>query len=484
MMKEMSKTQNLSISSAKSGMSRQTASKYYAESKLPSEMKGARKWRTRTCPFDEVWGEIEAFLTECPGIGSLSIFGALNEKYDGRFSQGQLRSLQRKIRKWRALHDSDDRYEIFFSQRHRPGELAQTDFTETASLGISIEGNPYAPLLCQTVLPYSGWHHATTSPSESILSLKDGIQEAFYRLGRVPEYHQTDNSTAATHRTGKERSYNKEYLDLMDHMGMKPRLTGIGKKEQNGSIEAMNGVLKRFLAQQLLLRKSRDFESELMFRKWLNVCLQKSNISKKAKLEEELLVMRELMANRLPAFKDSRVKVSKNSTINLETKIYSVPPKLIGHMVDVHTYKDKIEVYFSGHHIQSTPRLKGPQRHLINFTHVIWSLVKKPGAFDRYMYKESLFPSLIFRKTYEKLKDNLSVYHADKSYLRILHFAASNSQYDTELALEILLGENTVPDLYAIKELVLGKKSTAAPDIAILKPILSSYDELIYGVKS
>lgn len=484
MMKEMAKSQNLSVSSAKSGMSRQTASKYFAEPELPSERKGARQWQTRPCPFDEVWGEVLALLKDCPGIGSLSIFDELNERYGGRFSKGQLRTLQRKIRKWRALHDSDDRYEIFFTQRHRPGEAAQTDFTETASLGLSLEGKPYAPLLCHTVLPYSGWHHATTSPSESILSLKDGIQEAFYRLGKVPAFHQTDNSTAATHRDGKERSYNQDYLDLLEHLGMKPRLTGIGKKEQNGSIEAMNGVLKRFLEQQLIMRQSRDFESEAELKKWLHACLQKSNISKKAKLQEELLVMQEITVKRMPAFKESKVRVTKNATINLDNKIYSVPPRLIGHTVDVHTYKDMVEVFLSGHRIQSTPRLKGAQRHLINFTHVIWSLVKKPGAFERYAYRESLFPSLIFRRTYEVLKDSIRSEQADKTYLRILHFAASHSQSDTELALEILLGENAIPDLYAVKELVLGQKTKPTPDIAELKPNLSSYDELIVGVKS
>jgi hypothetical protein len=482
MMKEMSKNPNLRIASAKSGMSRQTGAKYYAESKLPSEMGGARSWQTRTCPFAEVWGDVEALLKECPGIGSLSIFNELNERYDDRFSQGQQRTLQRKVKQWRALYDSDDRYEIFFGQRHRPGEGAQTDFTETASLKLSIQGGSYTPLLCHTVLPYSGWHYASPCPSESILSLKDGIQEAFYRLGKVPQFHQTDNSTAATHQKGKERFYNKDYLDLMEHLGMKPRLTGVGKKEQNGSIEAMNGVFKRFLEQQLILRQTRDFESESVFKKWLHVCIQKSNISKRVKLEEELLHMHDLVVKRMPAFNESSVRVTKNSTITLGNKIYSVPPRLIGLMVDVRSYKDKVEVFVSGTKIQSTPRLRGAQRHLINYTHVIWSLVKKPGAFERYIYRECLFPSLIFRRAYEAIKAGISREQQDKTYLRILHFAASNSQSDTEIALDILLSENRVPDIQSVKELVLGREPILKADIPEFEASLASYDELISGV--
>jgi hypothetical protein len=484
MMKEMSKENNLSIASAKSGMSRQTAAKYYSEGKLPSELSKERTWQTRPCPFAEVWGEIESLLIECPGIGSLSIFNELNDRYDNRFSKGQQRTLQRKIKHWRSLHDSDERYEVFFSQRHRPGEAAQTDFTETASLNLSIQGQVYTPLLCHTVLPYSGWHYATPCPSESILSLKDGIQEAFFRLGKVPEFHQTDNSTAATHQEGKERFYNQEYLDLMEHLGMKPRLTGIGKKEQNGSVEAMNGVLKRFLNQQLILRKSRDFESDTAFKKWLHACLQKSNTSKQAKLKEELLLMKSLLVKRMPAFRESRVRVTRNSTITISNKIYSVPPRLIGLMVDVRSYKDKVDVLVSGNKIQSTPRLKGKERHLINYTHVIWSLVKKPGAFERYIYRDCLFPSLVFRRTYEKISDTAKSRKTNKQYLKILHFAASYSQSDTEIALDLLLSENRIPDVGMVKELVLEKKQRPAPKVAKLEAKLDSYDELISGVAS
>lgn len=484
MMREMSKNHNLEKASAKSGMSRQTAAKYYSESKLPSEMVAARTWHTRLCPFTEVWVDVESLLKECPGIGSLSIFNELNERYDNRFNRGQLRTLQRKVKQWRALHDSDDRYEIFFGQRHRPGEAAQTDFTETASLKLTIQGEVYNPLLCHTVLPYSGWHYATPCPSESILSLKDGIQESFYRLGKVPKFHQTDNSTSATHQKGKERIYNQEYLDLMNHLGMEPRLTGVGKKEQNGSIEAMNGVLKRFLEQQLILRQSRDFASDDAFKKWLHACLQKSNVSKQTKLAEELLLMRDLVVKRMPAFKESKVRVTKNSTVTLGNKIYSVPPRLIGLMVDVRSYKDKIEIFVSGIKIQSTPRLKGPQRHLVNYSHVIWSLVKKPGAFERYIYRDSLFPSLIFRRAYEAIKNESQKGQADKHYLAILHFAASYSAADTEIALEILLSENRVPDIETVKELVLETKQISASDIAKLEAKLDSYDELISGVSS
>jgi len=139
------------------------------------------------------------------------------------------------------------------------------------SLAITIAGQPYEHLLCHCVLPYSNWSWGTPCLSESMAALKKGVQAALFRLGRKPVFHQTDNSTAATHRldTGK-RDFNEEYLEVMQHFGMKPRTIQVGKKEQNGDVEACNGAAKRYIDQQLMLRGSRDFDSHDEYLGWLH----------------------------------------------------------------------------------------------------------------------------------------------------------------------------------------------------------------------
>ena len=101
-------------------------------------------------------------------------------------------------------------------------------------------------------------------------AIQRGVQAALVKLGRTPEYHQTDNSTAATHdlRTGK-RGFNEDYEAFVGHYGMTPRTTGVGEKEQNGDVESLNGVLKRRLEQHLLLRGSRDFPDIEAYEEWL-----------------------------------------------------------------------------------------------------------------------------------------------------------------------------------------------------------------------
>jgi hypothetical protein len=168
-----------------------------------------------------------------------------------------------------------------------------------------------------------------------MLALRRGVQSAVFRLGRIPEYHQTDNSTAATHdlRTGK-RGFNEEYVALMTHLGMKPRTTAIGKKEQNGDVEAANGALKRRLEQHLLLRDSRDFESVQAWEGWIQDILVQSNQLRTKRVAEELAIMRPLCVERLREYREIDVPVTSWSTIRVKHNAYSVPSRLRGSACD------------------------------------------------------------------------------------------------------------------------------------------------------
>jgi hypothetical protein len=484
MKKELSKHGKQGVAAAKAGMCRQTAAKYQRLDKLPSELKSVRDWRTREDHFAEVWPEVEAWLHQTPGLWVGTLFDRLQEAYPGRFEPGQRRTLYRRVRRFRALHGDDQGYEVFFPQQHRPGEAAQTDFTHTTELALTLTGEPYSPLLCHVVLPYSNWQWASRCRSESFLALKHGLQEALFRLGRVPQWHQTDNSTGATHqvRTG-QRDFNTEYLDLMAHLGMKPRTIAVGKKEQNGTVEAQNGAFKRLLRQLLLCRGCHDFASEEAFDHWLVQALQKENNRRQSRLQEELALMKPLTVARLPAFKELAVWVSQNSTINVLGNLYSVPPRLMRQKLRVRIYENHLRVFYADTPIQAMPRLTGRSHHAIEYRHVIWSLVQKPGAFARYRYREALFPTLVFRQAYEALQNAHPGTSGDAHYLRILHLAASTHEHDVQTALELLLDAGQVPQAERVKELV---RPAAPPIPAMPAPFvdLAVYDTLLGGVPS
>jgi hypothetical protein len=62
-----------------------------------------RTWRTRKDPFDEVWPEILVWLQDDPDSTAKTLMGRLHRVYPGRFAEGQLRTLQRRIREWRHV---------------------------------------------------------------------------------------------------------------------------------------------------------------------------------------------------------------------------------------------------------------------------------------------------------------------------------------------------------------------------------------------
>ena len=489
-MQEMSKHGEVGRAAANADMDRKTARKYIRAGKIPSELSHPRAWLTRESPFShEDWSEIAARLDETPELEAKTLFEWLTDRRPGAYEVGQLRTLQRHIKRWRAAHGPDK--EIFFAQRHRPGEAAQTDFTAASELGITIGGQLFAHMLCVLVLPYSNWQWATVCRSESIMAMRRGVQAALFQLGRVPSFHQTDNSTAATHRIpkadreqlpGKKRTFNAEYLGLMRHFGMTPRTTGIGKKEQNGDVEASNGALKRRLKQALLLRGSREFEDVDAWQNFVHDVLRKANATRGPRLRDELDVMRPIRTERLSEFVELDALVSTWSTIRVKHCAYSVPSRLIGEWLKVRVHDARIEVFFADVCELRCERLLGHGLHRIDYRDVIWSLVRKPAAFSRYIYREELFPSLVFRRAYDAIQTPHHGLPGDLEYLRILHLAASTLESDVEAALSMLLDEHATITSDSVKAIVLRPRRSEAPELTPLAVDLRSYDTLLAEV--
>ncbi len=481
LMEEHTKHGQVGLASLRAGMHRNTGRKYLRAGKVPSELKQLRMWRTREDPFEEDWTEIAERLSEAPELEAKALFEDLCERFPGKYQDGQLRTLQRRIKQWRAQHGPPK--ELFFEQQHRPGEAMQTDFTSVNELRITISGEAFPHLLCHQVLPYSNWEWATVARSESMSALRRGVQAAVFQLGRVPEFHQTDNSSAATHNLdGGKREFNSEYAALMRHLGMTPRTTAIGEKEQNGDIEAMHRSFKRRLEQHLLLRGSRDFSSVEIWEKWFRAIAVKVNGARSKRLTEDLAAMRILDVHRLPEYREEDVRVKQGSTIRVKNNTYSVPSRLKGEKVRVRVYDDRLEMYYGGILQMTTERLLGEGGHSVNYRHIIWSLVRKPGAFERYRYREALFPTLAFRKAYDILAEELaSTRKADIEYLRILHLAASTMECEVDVALRLLLSEGSVPLANEVKNLVTREKPEI-PDMKPMIPNLEEYDSLLGGL--
>lgn len=479
-MDEYSKDGRVGKAAMLSGMHRNTARKHLRQSVTEEAVRPARHWRTREDPFEEDKDWITAQMRQMPGLEALTLFEELCARRPGKYEEGQLRTLQRRLRSWRGTEGPPK--EVYFSQEHRPGESFQTDFTEGRSLEITIAGEALDHLLCHVVLPFSNWEWATVCWSESMLALRRGVLAAVRQLQKVAQYHQTDNSSAATHQVEKGRKFNEEYRSWVEALGMAPRTTAVGCKEQNGDVEASNGQLKRRLEQQLLVRGSRDFENLSAYEKWLETIVVALNQKRGKRLSEELAQMRPVSLVGISDFVEQEVRVTAWGTVRVMKNAYSVPSRLIGLKVKVRADETHLEIFYNSKSQLRMERLPGINGRRIDYRHLIWSLVRKPGAFARYRYREELFPSVAFRKAYDALRKGRSELDADREYLRLLHLAASTMEAEVEGALVQLLERGEAPTKEAVSKLIGERPPEAPPMLEALAVDLSSFDDLLLEV--
>ena len=263
---------SLEVAAAKAGMDAKTAAKYVRDRRLPSEMKQKHLWRTRPDPFEEVWPELRERLLLEPGLQAKTLFEYMQRTYPGRFADGQLRTLQRHIKHWRATEGPAR--EVFFAQEHQPGELCESDFTHCRELGITIGGEPFPHLLYHFVLTYSNWETGMVCFSESFESLSEGLQSALWELGGVPCENRSDRMSAAVNNLNDLTEFRAAYAGLLKHYGIQGQKIQAGQAHENGDIEQRHYRLKQAIAQALMLRASRDFQSLADYEKFFarSVC--------------------------------------------------------------------------------------------------------------------------------------------------------------------------------------------------------------------
>jgi hypothetical protein len=474
--KWLSKGASLSLAAMKSGMCRRTARKYRNARRLPSEMVGERNWRTREDPFREAWPEVEELLREAPGLKGTTVLEWLQGKYPGQFQDGQLRTLQRHIKRWRATDGPAK--EVFFSQKHTPGRLAASDFTDMGSLGVTIAGDPFDHMVYHFVLTYSNWESVTICFSESFESLSEGIQNALWELDGVPERHRTDRLSAAVNNLSPKRDFTERYKALLSHCGLQMEKTQPASPHENGDVESSNGHFKDAVDQALLLRGSRDFANREEYETFLREVVAKRNVGRMKRFQEERDVLKPLPRRRLASFDRVTVRVGTGSVIRVKNNTYSVPSRLIGEEVGVRVYSEYLEVWYAQRRMERMPRLRGRAKHAINYRHVIDTLVRKPGAFENYRYRDDLFPTSLFRMAYDTLRQRHPA-SAAREYLKILDMAAKGSEAAVNEALRVLSASSVILDAEAV-ETFIAQETVIPPvtDVTVELSDLTTFDQL------
>jgi hypothetical protein len=305
------------------------------------------------------------------------------------------------------------------------------------------------------------------------------LQNALWKLGGAPKAHRTDRLSAAVHQEIHPETFTARYKALLSHYGMQGRHIQAKKPHENGDVEQSHHRLKQAMDQALMLRGSREFESRKDYEEFLERTFDQLNSGRRARLQEELKVLNRLPARRVESYKRVDVWVKKGSTIRVDGNLYSVDSRLRDELIEARVYADEIQVWYAQKQVDTLPRLRGSGKHRIQYRHIIDWLVRKPGAFENYRYRDELFPSTLFRMAYDGLRRTLTANRATKDYLAILQYAAHLSESAVESVLGRLLRAGDVPTVEALEALLLLPEASPIDDIHIAEIALETYDHLL-----
>jgi hypothetical protein len=284
-------------------------------------------------------------------------------------------------------------------------------------------------------------------------------------------------------KTGHREEFTRRYQDLLDHYGLNGCKTNPNSPHENGDVEQRHHRLKKALEQALFLRGSREFADRCEYEQFLNKLFKQLNAGRRKRFLQEQAVLRRLPERRIESCKKMTMTVGPSSTIRVNHNVYSVDSRLIGEGIKVRLHMDRLEIWYGQKKVDTLPRLRGEGKHDINYRHIIDSLVRKPGAFEDYRYRDDLFPTSRFRMAYDSLKKRHALRVAARQYLNILYLAARESETAVDDALRMLIDKNMPISDERVKMLVHSSEPVpTVTEIHIPAVDLTCYDQLLKEV--
>ncbi len=471
------------VAAAKASISTASAYRMEADPRLPSQKKVPRG-RRRPDPLASVWDtEILPILKAAPGIRAIAVVEEIRRRHP-EISPGIRRTLERRMRAWRALAGPDQ--DVMFRQEHPPGRLGLSDFTDTSALGITVGGVLLEHRLYHFRLAFSGFAHAhVVLGGESFVALAEGLQNALWALGGVPLEHRSDSLSAAFCNLDRDaqEDLTQRYQGLMRHYDMTPSRNNPGIAHENGSIESPHGHLKKALKDALLLRGSRDFDTLDAYRRFVDEIVGRRNAHNRKRIVLERASLAPLPKRRTADYEEKIVTVTSSGGFMLRRVFYTAPSRLIGHRMRVHLYDDRLDCFLGSTPMMTLRRGRQPSAdhggHVVDYRHVIHALRKKPMALNNLVYRDQLFPRPAYRRAFEALSADVGDKRACKVTVELLALAHDRA-CEAELAdiIDRDLDAGRLPDLAGLSAR-FGPAPESVPVIEVDLVPLNTYDELV-----
>lgn len=480
---KLRQTHPIEVAAAKADFSRSTGFRIAQDPRLPSQKMQPRE-RRRPDPLETIFdAEVVPLLKEAPGLRPVAIFEEMLRRHP-ELSPGIRRTLERRIRSWRALHGAEQ--DVIFRQVNEPGRMGLSDFTDMSALGVTVGGQPLAHMLYHFRLPWSGFAHAhVILGGESFVALAEGLQNALWSAGGAPHQHRTDSLSAAFRNldAATEADLTRRYDALCAHYRMTPTRNNRGVAHENGAIESGHGHLKAAIRDALLMRGSSEFSDLADYRAFVDEIVGRRNAAHGRRIAAERAHLQALPTNRTTDFEEVIVRVTSTGGFTLRKVFYTVPSRLIGHRLRVRLYDDRLEVFMGGTLVMTLPRGRahpdGRHDQVVNYRHVIHALRRKPMALLNLVYRDKLFPHPAYRRAFEALVVQLPEKMACKVTVELLALAHERG-CERELGNEIeaILAAGHLPDLVALRR-QFGPDPSALPVVSVAQVDLESYDALV-----
>jgi len=420
-----------------------------------------------------------------PRLEAMTLYEYLVAHYPGQYEQ-TLRTVQRRVQTWKALYG--DPKEVMFEIRHEPGEMGLSDFTELKGVTITIAGQPFEHLLYHYRLAYSGWQYVQViQGGESFIGLSEGLQNALFASGGVPQIHRTDSLSAAYRNLAGKRykPLTQLYDQLCEHYRMRPTRNNTGIAHENGAIESPHGHFKRRLTQQLYLRGSNDFESVAAYQALIAQVVATLIDKCTLKYEQEKSHLQPLPRYRVADYEELLVRVSRFSTIEVRCVLYTIPSRLIGQQLTIRLYHDRLVGYLGTQQVVELARIRGAssgthrRARCINYRHIIEGLRRKPRAFLYCTWQSEILPNEHWRTLWQQLSEHYDPDSAAKLIVEALYIAASQDK-EAVVAhyLQAQLESATLTLTSLQQQFGIIPKAALAPSTVQQHP-LASYDQLL-----
>jgi transposase InsO family protein len=454
---------------AQAAISLRTAYRIENDPRLPSQTPRPRG-RRRPDPLIAIFDtEIVPMLEASPGLRPIAIFEEMQRRHP-ELPEGVRRTMERRIRQWRALNGKDR--DVIFRQVQEPGRMGLSDFTEMGDLPVRVAGVDLDHRLYHFRLACSGFEHVhVILGGESYVALAEGLQNALWALGGAPLEHRSDSLSAAFRNLDREarEDLTSRYDALCRHYRMEPTRNNRGVAHENGAIESPHGHLKNSIRDALLMRGTIDFEDLAAYRSFLDEIVGRKNARNRQRIDAERAVLQPLPNNRTADYEQELVYVSTSGGFVLRKVFYTVPSRLIRHRPRAHLFDDRVELFIGGTRVltllRGRPGRDGKHGHVIDYRHVIHALRRKPMALLNLVYRDQLWPRDAYRHMFDHLCERLSERAACKLMVELLSIAHERG---CEAQLATLLTEDLAADrLPQLKVL----RERFAPDLASLPEV-------------